>query len=132
MSEQPIVWQRVEVNAPISAALIAGVLLSARFNHVNEEELQQGVHAALERAGLPVTREVCLTRRDRVDFLVNRVAVELKVAGAVATVARQLQRYARSCLVDELLLVTTCARHLGLPSTIGGKPLAVYFLGGTL
>jgi hypothetical protein len=93
-----------------------------RFNYSNEDQLQQGIAAALTAAGFDVEREVRLDGRSRIDLLVGRVGIEVKVAGTPDAVERQLARYASSDRIDGLMLVTSRPRHL-IPQTINGKPV---------
>lgn len=116
--------------ALVTGADVAAAITLAHFVYRAEDQLQEGIAAALTAAGMPVTREVRLTARDRVDLLTGRVGVEVKVAGAADAVLRQLQRYATSDRIDELVLVTTRAHHRALPTQIGGKPLTVIALRG--
>lgn len=102
-----------------------------RFMYGDEKALQNGIEIALTRAGLQVEREVSLNPRGRIDFLVQtsaggrrpRTGLEVKVAGSVEAVMRQLQCYAPH--VDDLVLVTTKARHAQLPALVGHKACRV-------
>lgn len=117
----------------LTAAVVADVLGRWRYSYHDELALHAGMAQALA-ARLPgaARAEVRLSLRDRIDFLVGRVGVECKVAYGAATVLRQLERYAASDEVDDLLLVTTKATHRGLPPVVGGKPLLVLFLAGSV
>ncbi len=79
-----------------------------------------------------VHREYTFGPRERVDFLVDghgwRLAVEVKVKGSAAAVARQLGRYARQEGVTGVVLVTTRQQHDVMPSEMGGTPIAVVCL----
>jgi hypothetical protein len=108
---------------------VLDVLTGYRYTHGDEDGLQAALAAALTAAGYPVRREVVLSPADRIDLLVDRVGVEVKVAGTFTSVAGQMIRYARSDLVDELVLVTTVPAH-DMPSTLGGKPLRTLHLWG--
>jgi hypothetical protein len=114
----------------VTARAVADVIRACRFHYQDEDGLQRGIAGALAAAGLAARREVRITPRDRLDFLVGGTAVEVKVAGQPGSVLRQLQRYAASDLVADLVLVTTRARHASLPSVVGGKPLTVVRIGG--
>jgi hypothetical protein len=82
----------------------------------------------LTQLGFEVAREVALARGMRIDLLVGRVGIEVKIAGQTSSVARQLRRYAASDLVDELVLATTCPRHAGVAPVIDGTPVHVVVL----
>lgn len=56
-------------------------------------------------------REVQIGPGDRIDFLIDRIGIEVKVAGQPAKVADQLRRYADTGCLSELVLVTTRSRH---------------------
>lgn len=110
---------------------VLDVLRSRRFCHTNENELQEGIFAAFQAAGLNAWREVQLSGRDRIDFLVDRIGIEVKVAGSASKALRQLERYALSDQIDELVLVTDRIQAGAQPATINGKPLRVlHLLGG--
>lgn len=103
------------------------------FTHASEVDLQSALEEALETTGEDVEREVQIEGAGRIDFLtLSRVGIEIKVRGGVPEVAEQLQRYAQSEAVDELLLVTTRGEHRRLPTTIAGKPLEVLVVRGGL
>lgn len=114
----------------INAGWTLGRAIAARpFWYRTETDLQVQVHALAVELGLNPEREVRLTPRDRIDLLIGRLGVEIKVAGAPHTVMRQLLRYAESDRVDLILLVTTRLAHLALPQLVGGKPLIVAPIG---
>jgi hypothetical protein len=115
---------------PVDADAVLGAIAARRYVHNNEDQLQAALADALEDAGYPVQREVILSPTDRIDLLVDRVGIEVKVKGTFVAVAGQLLRYARSDLVDELVLVTTVPAH-DMPDVIGGKPLQTLHLRGT-
>ena len=119
-----------------TAETVATVIASHRYRFNREDQLQEGVAAALTSCGFTVAREVALTGADRIDMLVGRtylpggsVGVEVKLRGGVADVGRQLLRYAHSPLIDELVLVTPKPAHAAFHHTIGGKPLHVVVIG---
>src|SRR5258708_35581089 len=93
--------ERVAALVTVCAPII-DVLATHRFSYATEDDLQRGLAAALAGAGFDVEREVRLDNRSRIDLLVGRVGVEVKVAGAATSVLRQLRRYALSDRVDGL------------------------------
>ncbi|HET7588612.1 MAG TPA: hypothetical protein VFK14_00280 [Solirubrobacterales bacterium] len=106
-----------------------GAIRRHTFQFANEDELQQGLAAALTSEGLDVEREVRFDKHNRIDLLVDRIGIEVKVKGGTAEVHRQLCRYTPH--VDQLVLVTIKAGHVqDLPSEIEGTPLSVVFIAG--
>jgi hypothetical protein len=115
----------------MAAALeqVVDVIRGHRFRYVDEDELQRGLTAALSASGLPVEREVRLDARSRIDLLVGRVGVEVKVGGATGALERQVERYAASDAVDAIVVVSSRVRHLRLPAELNGKPIEVVSAG---
>lgn len=83
------------------------------FRGSSEAQLQAALAAHLTRTGLAVRREVVCGPRDRLDLFVplgawtRGVAIECKLSGASAAVARQLLRYLQQPMVAACVLVTT-------------------------
>jgi hypothetical protein len=115
-----------------TATQVADVIRGQRYRYADEHDLQAGIAAALEQAGIPARREVPLSSTDRVDFLAGTIGIEIKVAGQTASVRRQLARYARSLEVSELILVTTRSAHRPMPPTLEGKPVHIVWLSGVI
>lgn len=107
------------------------LLTSARFRSADEAGLQVAIAAVLDGAGVPYVREARLGTAGRIDFLVGRVGLEVKVKGAVKDVRTQLARYAEHPDVDAVVLVTRCLRHK-MPPTLCGVPILVISLWGAL
>lgn len=130
--------ERKESDAPelsTSEALerVVAAIRSRRFVHVHEDELQEGLAAAFADEGLVADREVRLSSQDRIDFLIGTVGVEVKVAGSASRAQAQLERYAASDRVGQLVLVTDRAQAGVQPEVVNGKPLRVVsLLGGLL
>lgn len=104
----------IDKQPPRLAATREGVIAALRrweFHYTDEHQLQAGLTEALEAAGYEPEREVRLTPRDRIDLLVDRIGIEVKVDGRAASVARQCARYLESDRIDQLILVTTRQRH---------------------
>jgi hypothetical protein len=107
---------------------VAKVIRGHRYRYTSEDELQEGITAALEHADLSPIREVILSPRDRIDILVDQVGIEIKVAGSQAHPWNQLKRYAEHDAIGGLILVTN--RWYTLPDEVGGKPLELVSLAG--
>lgn len=98
-----------------------------RFHFNTESELQEGIASVLTDASFEFKREVTLSRKDRIDFLVGDVGIEVKVGGSLASVTRQLHRYSEFDKISSLILVTSRMCHgLNLPNSMNGKPLSIH------
>lgn len=107
------------------------LLCGFRALTASERELQIAIEAMLRQNGVKYLREAPLTPRDRPDFLIGDIALELKVSGSQTTILGQLLRYAESPRVAAIVLLTTRPRHLvDLPTTLSGKPLHGVCIGG--
>lgn len=111
----------------------APLLSSARLIFHSETELQQHLASLLAEAGFTFSREHALSRRDRIDFLVEPgVGLEVKLGGSPAPIVVQLARYAVHTEISELVLVTTSLRHKAcFPREIGGKAVTCIHLTGS-
>ena len=112
---------------------LAQILSSARLIFHSETELQQHLASLLAEAGFSFSREHALSRRDRIDFLVEPgVGLEVKLGGSPAPIVAQLARYAVHTDIAELVLVTTSLRHKAcFPREIGGKAVTCVHLTGS-
>lgn len=110
---------------------IVAHLYATHFNYVDEDQLQQGIAAALEDACIDAVREVRLPGAGRIDFLCEGgVGIEVKVAGSVRELERQAVRYLEHEHLTALVVVTDRVRHGRLPPDVDGKPLRVVSLVG--
>jgi hypothetical protein len=103
-----------------------------RFRFASEADLQDGIETALKRRGQCYEREKVLSPQDRPDFLVDGLAVEVKVDGSLPEALRQVARYAAHDRVEGILLVGTPAWLARIPHSIGGKPLHQLRLVGSM
>ena len=108
------------------------VLSRYRFRAQNEADLQDAVASALELARIPFAREVRLDARNRLDFMVERIALELKVDGSLSNLTRQVHRYLEDDRVEGILIVSTRSNHRRLPLELRGKPVRALIVGGVL
>ena len=106
---------------------ICETIAEHNFNYAHEAQLQEGLALALTGAGFGVYREVRLGDRDRIDLLIGRVGIEVKVAGQATRVLEQLARYAEHDRIGALILVTNRFRH-DPPGMLNGKPVEVVTL----
>lgn len=106
---------------------ISGLVESTRCNLSDEKKTQAQLELAFVQAGFTVSREHRLSAQDIADFVIDGVAVEVKIKGQRQAIFRQLERYAAHDEVQSILLVT--AVSMQLPDTINGKPARVASLG---
>ncbi len=105
-------------------------LKSYSFSFSNEAELQAGIARVLDLYDIQFVREAAMTGGGRIDFLCGAIGIEIKVDGGATEVTRQLLRYAQESRIESLILVTSLARHMVMPRTLGGKPLVCLRVGG--
>ncbi len=103
-------------------------LMSRRFEYQCEDDLQQAIASVLSDCSIPFVREHRMNAKDRPDFTVEKIAVEVKIEGSVTAVTRQLHRYAQLDEVDEVVLVTSRSKHRSVPREMNGKPVSVVYL----
>lgn len=94
---------------------VAELISGTRFLYQDEAGLQ-GALAELLGDAFPgrLQREVWIGPGERIDFMVDRIGIEVKVGGSPAAVRRQLARYAATGAIDALILVTSRVTHRAL------------------
>lgn len=112
--------------APDVANRITKLFGGARIVLPNEFALHDELARRLTAAGIGFEREVRMGAKKRPDFRIDDIAVELKIDGGVMAILRQLKRYADDPRLAGVVLVTT--RPVSIPSSLGGKPLAMVSL----
>lgn len=112
---------------------IVSEILQHRYRFQREIDLQDGIMQVLVAAKVPFAREHCIdgVQADRVDFMLNDVALEVKTAGSISSVMRQLHRYSQHESVAAIVLVTSRAMHNRMPESFNGKPVHVVYLAGS-
>jgi hypothetical protein len=96
-----------------------------RFN--TEEELADGIELAFKEDGIVYEREVRLGERDRVDFMVGALAIEVKIKGGISPLTRQVARYVKHERVEAIMVCTSSRQYASLlPPAIGGKQVAAF------
>jgi hypothetical protein len=115
------------------AVMLATTIHTHSFSFTDEEELQRGLVEILAEIMPPTStrREVQLTPKDRIDFMVESVGIEVKIKGSLAALTRQLHRYAQLDAIEALVVVTPVARLAQLPESLNGKPVLVCHLVGS-
>lgn len=90
--------------------------------------MHEGIARLFEERGVLYRREVVLSDRDRIDFMLeNGVGIEVKIKATKRLIYRQCERYCEHESVHSLILVSGTA--MGFPREINGKPCWVASLG---
>ena len=111
---------------------MAKILNAFRFRFITEKDLQDGIESVLVCNQIPYKREHSLNIADRPDFMVNRIAVEVKIKGSLADLLRQASRYAANSEVDAILVVGSPHWLSRVPASLSGKPVHTVRLIGSL
>lgn len=123
------------VEHPVDVAInemltrIKSAIGSYRFQYTNEKTLQEGIARVFSAENISFLREVDL-EKGTIDFVVDRIGVEIKIKGSPSQVARQAIDYLESPKLDALVLVTgraLAARYLG-NMKVSGKLVHVVYL----
>jgi hypothetical protein len=113
---------------------------SAAITYTNEDDLQAALAAIFDvTPEWRAQREVRLSDGiSRIDLVIKpdilgliidaRTGIEVKIDGSLASVIRQLDRYAACPEIDELILVTTRAKHHHIPRTLGARGIPVHLV----
>lgn len=110
---------------------ITYALTHQRMPTAPESLLQDRIASCLTAVSVPFEREVVLTAKDRIDFLIGgELGLEVKVDGSLSDVTRQLHRYAQCERVTHLLLVSTRMRLRSIPCELNGKRVDFLHLTG--
>lgn len=103
---------------------IVDLIETARVDLSTETLAQRGLARIFADAGIEAKAEVRLNQQDRIDFMIGRIGLEVKIGHPRRAILRQLERYAKSDEVDTLILVTSAAFPTTNPP-IDGKDLHV-------
>lgn len=109
------------------AEFLHKLLSKHRFTLSHEKALQAEIGALLTANKIEHSREVKLSDRDCIDFLIGNVGMEVKLKGAAMAIYKQCERYCGYPEVGELILVTN--RSMGFPKEINKKPTYLLSLG---
>lgn len=104
----------------MTGAELMEILTDWRFPLTSEKLCQEEIARVLEGASVPFAREHRLAKGSIIDFLVEKVGIEVKLGGSKRQLWRQCQRYCRFDAISELVVATNVP--IGLPSEINGKP----------
>lgn len=111
--------------------LAAAVLSKYRVRCGSEADVQAAIAEILRAHGFDYRREVRLSPRSRIDFLLGDVGIEVKTRGGAVDLLRQVRRYLEHDAVAGLLVVSTITRlGAAVPARVNGKPVRTVVLAG--
>ena len=109
---------------------IIELLSNKKFDLHNEKVLQQQIEECLIKVGLEFKREVSLSHKDIIDFVVSvngeTIGLEVKISGNAKSIYKQCERYCKHP-IDAIVLVTN--KTIRLPEKINMKPTGIVKLG---
>lgn len=106
---------------------IIKLLSTKRFIVNDEKELQKSIEDVFKVSGVEYEREFRLDPKNRPDFFINGIAIEIKIKGNAKKIYKQCERYCQFDNVKSLLLITN--RSMGFPQQINGKDCYIMNLG---
>lgn len=104
---------------------LANTLGGYLYRYGSEVQLHEAMAKVLEQAGFAYTRERILDPRNRADFWLDGLVIEVKVDGTLAEALRQVDRYIQLPQVTGVLLASTqrwADKPLVARPSWGGKP----------
>lgn len=117
------------MSVAVEMATIVDALSGVGATVIDERELSDALATLFDSYGLSYEREARISPKDRLDFLMNGVAVEVKIEASWSALVRQLARYAAHARVQGIVVVTTRRQLSALPPVIEGKPVRVAYVG---
>jgi hypothetical protein len=118
------------IEGGLSGPKIAELLEQYQFNYGDEKDLQEAIETIFTEEKIAFRREAQLSSGGRIDFLIGKLGVEIKVGHSYADVIFQLHAYAKCAEIEELVLVTTRLTHQ-MPPHINNKRLTTVNMGYT-
>lgn len=107
---------------------LAALIKSRYYRYSDEIELQDRIADLFLSQNTPYIRECSITAESRIDFLVDRIGIEVKTDGSASQLIRQIHRYLTTEKIDGLIVVTNRAHLTDIPTIINGKPIVVVHL----
>lgn len=97
----------------------------------SEASMHEAIKRVLDERKIDFAHEARLDCRDRIDFLVGLIGIEVKLTSSPTQVASQLLRYAEQPQIEGLLLITNKASHRKLDGlkNESNVPIRVCFSG---
>jgi len=103
------------------------LISKCKFSLESEEELKLQIAEILKEHNFNFKKEFTLDSKNRLDFFIEGLAVEVKIKGSAMSIYRQCVRYCNFDEVKGLFLLTN--KSMGFPPEINQKPCYVINLG---
>lgn len=97
----------MHAEAQLKVKAIANHLARYGYRYSNEDALQQRLAQVLEQHGFAYTREYALDARNRFDFWLDGIVLEVKVDGSLSSALHQVDRYINLPDVKGVILAGT-------------------------
>lgn len=99
------------------------LLSSQRFSLDSEKSTQDEIEKLLRSKGVRFFREYKLDIKNRPDFFIDGICIEVKIKGSAKAIYRQCERYSVFENVKQIILITN--RAMGFPTELNNKPCYV-------
>ncbi len=119
----------VEINEILKNIQLS--LKGTSLNLSNEKLLQNDIATAFEKHNIAFKKEVKLDEKSTVDFMIEDLAIEIKISSKVSAMSiyRQIEKYAKNEKVAAVLLMTS--KTVRMPESVFGKEIYILSLGRT-
>jgi hypothetical protein len=99
-------------------------IATQQYDLTSEQLVQSKLEQALKEASIDHVREFSFDKKDRIDFLVEgSLGIEVKLAGSLTQVTRQIHRYVQHDQLETLILVTSKPQLAKVPKILNGKKI---------
>lgn len=106
------------------------IIATHKFRYSNEKDLQKCLEELFTALNIPYEREVRLSNKDIIDFVVEldigRIGVEIKVDGARNSLLRQISRYLSHDSITAIFVIGSPYWLNNLPIQLNGKGVYRY------
>lgn len=110
---------------------VDGLLAGFAYRYSSEVQLHDRIAAVLDKAEIPYERERVLDAKNRADFWLDGLVIEVKVDGGIGEALQQVGRYINLPQVEGVLLASSCrwaAARLRERPVWQGKPFEMVYL----
>ena len=107
---------------------LISIIRSYKIQVNNESDVQRQLDGIFANSGIEYKREFVLDKRNRIDFIIGSIGIEVKIHGISAKrIYDQLNRYCFFEKISSIILITSQACIM--PDKINNKEIHVISLG---